>query len=88
MKQPLNALIVKEGEGVQDAVPLGDGIFMSKGISNSYLVQRGNDAATSRLTDVHQRNRIIRAEPAHGLNHSRINFYKNINIILYCNRLH
>ena len=38
MKQPLNALIVKEGEGVQDAVPLGDGIFMSKGISNSYLV--------------------------------------------------
>jgi alkyl sulfatase BDS1-like metallo-beta-lactamase superfamily hydrolase len=38
VKQPLNALIVKEGEGVQDAVPLGDGIFMSKGISNSYLV--------------------------------------------------
>ena len=38
MKQPLNALIVKEGEGVQDAVPLGDGIFMSRGISNSYLV--------------------------------------------------
>ena len=38
MKQPLNALIVKEGEGVQDAVALGDGIFMSKGISNSYLV--------------------------------------------------
>ena len=38
MKQPLNALIVKEGEGAQDAVPLGDGIFMSRGISNSYLV--------------------------------------------------
>ena len=38
MRQPLNALIVKEGEGVQDAVALGDGIFMSKGISNSYLV--------------------------------------------------
>lgn len=38
MKQPDNALIVKEGEGVQDAVPLGDGIFMSKGISNAYLV--------------------------------------------------
>jgi glyoxylase-like metal-dependent hydrolase (beta-lactamase superfamily II) len=38
MKQPLNALIVKEGEGVQDAIPLGDGIFMSKGISNCYLV--------------------------------------------------
>jgi alkyl sulfatase BDS1-like metallo-beta-lactamase superfamily hydrolase len=38
MKQPLNALIVKEGEGVQDAVALSDHIFMSKGISNSYLV--------------------------------------------------
>jgi glyoxylase-like metal-dependent hydrolase (beta-lactamase superfamily II) len=38
MKQPLNALIVKEGEGPQDAVPLGNGIFMSRGISNSYLV--------------------------------------------------
>ena len=31
VKQPLNALIVKEGEGTQDAVPLGDGIFMSRG---------------------------------------------------------
>ena len=38
MKQPLNALIVKEGEGIQEALPLGDGIFASKGISNSYLV--------------------------------------------------
>lgn len=38
MKQPLNALIVKEGEGLQDAVALGDGVFMSRGISNSYLV--------------------------------------------------
>jgi alkyl sulfatase BDS1-like metallo-beta-lactamase superfamily hydrolase len=38
MKQPLNALIVKEGEGAQDAVAVGDGIFMSKGISNCYLV--------------------------------------------------
>jgi alkyl sulfatase BDS1-like metallo-beta-lactamase superfamily hydrolase len=38
VKQPENALIVKEGEGVQDAVALGDGIFMSRGISNSYLV--------------------------------------------------
>ena len=38
MKQPLNALIVKEGEGAQDAVDLGDGISMSKGISNAYLV--------------------------------------------------
>jgi glyoxylase-like metal-dependent hydrolase (beta-lactamase superfamily II) len=38
MKQPLNALIVKEGEARQDAVPVGDDIFMSRGISNSYLV--------------------------------------------------
>ena len=38
VKQPENALIVKEGEGQQDAVDLGDGIFMSRGISNSYLV--------------------------------------------------
>ena len=38
MKQPLNALIVKEGEGTQEALPLGGGIFTSKGISNSYLV--------------------------------------------------
>jgi alkyl sulfatase BDS1-like metallo-beta-lactamase superfamily hydrolase len=38
VKQPLNALIVKEGEGLQHAVFLGDGIFMSRGISNSYLV--------------------------------------------------
>jgi glyoxylase-like metal-dependent hydrolase (beta-lactamase superfamily II) len=38
VKQPLNALIVKEGEGVQGAVSLGNGIFMSRGISNSYLV--------------------------------------------------
>ncbi|KPM54380.1 beta-lactamase [Frankia sp. R43] len=37
-KQPLNALIVRAGEGVQDAVDLGDGIHASKGISNSYLV--------------------------------------------------
>jgi glyoxylase-like metal-dependent hydrolase (beta-lactamase superfamily II) len=38
MKQPLNALIVHEGEGTQDAVALGEGIFMSRGISNSYVV--------------------------------------------------
>jgi glyoxylase-like metal-dependent hydrolase (beta-lactamase superfamily II) len=38
MKQPLNALIVHEGDGTQDAVALGEGIFMSRGISNSYLV--------------------------------------------------
>jgi alkyl sulfatase BDS1-like metallo-beta-lactamase superfamily hydrolase len=38
VKQPLNALIVKEGEGRQEAVALADRIFMSRGISNSYLV--------------------------------------------------
>jgi glyoxylase-like metal-dependent hydrolase (beta-lactamase superfamily II) len=38
VKQPENALIVKEGEGQQEAVSLGDGVFMSRGISNSYLV--------------------------------------------------
>ena len=38
MRQPENALIVKAGEGLQAAVPLGAGIFMSRGISNSYLV--------------------------------------------------
>ncbi len=42
MKEPLNALIVKEGEGSQDAVAVGDGIFMSRGISNSYLVTTGD----------------------------------------------
>ena len=28
----------KQGEGDQDAVDLGDGIFMSRNIANSYLV--------------------------------------------------
>src|SRR5258708_37960921 len=30
--------LVKQGEGRQDAVDMGDGIFMSKNIANSYLV--------------------------------------------------
>ena len=30
--------VIREGEGAQDAVHLGGGIFMSKGIANSYLV--------------------------------------------------
>ncbi len=30
--------LVKQGEGAKDAVNLGDGIFMSKNIANSYLV--------------------------------------------------
>jgi alkyl sulfatase BDS1-like metallo-beta-lactamase superfamily hydrolase len=37
MAQSLDKL-VKQGEGAQDAVDLGDGIFMSKNIANSYLV--------------------------------------------------
>ncbi|OHV30181.1 MULTISPECIES: MBL fold metallo-hydrolase [Pseudofrankia] len=38
LRQPQNALIVKEGEGEQDAVPINDHIFASRGISNSYLI--------------------------------------------------
>ena len=30
--------LVKQGEGAQDAVDLGDGVFMSRNIANSYLV--------------------------------------------------
>ena len=30
--------LVKQGEGAQDAVDVGDGIFMSRNIANSYLV--------------------------------------------------
>ena len=37
-KQPLNALIVNAGEGTQAAVDLGDGIFMSRCVSNAYRV--------------------------------------------------
>ncbi|SPM32719.1 Alkyl sulfatase BDS1 and related hydrolases, metallo-beta-lactamase superfamily [Mycobacterium rhizamassiliense] len=34
--------LVKQGEGDQDAVDLGDGIFMSRNIANSYLVTSGD----------------------------------------------
>src|SRR5262245_16300672 len=37
-KQPLNALIINAGAGKQDAVDLGDGIFMSRCVSNVYRV--------------------------------------------------
>src|ERR1700754_1941642 len=30
--------LVKQGEGDQEAVDLGDGVFMSRNIANSYLV--------------------------------------------------
>jgi alkyl sulfatase BDS1-like metallo-beta-lactamase superfamily hydrolase len=42
--QPLNAQIVNDGVGKQDAVDLGHGIFMSKDVSNLYLVltEEGN----------------------------------------------
>ena len=36
--QPLNAQIINDGVGRQDAVDLGHGIFMSKDVSNLYLV--------------------------------------------------
>ena len=36
--QPLNAQIVGDGAGRQDAVDLGDGVFMSKDVSNLYRV--------------------------------------------------
>lgn len=39
--QPLNAQIINDGAGRQDAVDLGDGIFMSKDVSNLYLVTTG-----------------------------------------------
>jgi alkyl sulfatase BDS1-like metallo-beta-lactamase superfamily hydrolase len=38
LKQPLNALIVNAGEGLQDAVALGNDIFMSRCVSNAYRV--------------------------------------------------
>ena len=37
MAQSLDSL-VKQGEGEQDAIDVGDGIFMSRNIANSYLV--------------------------------------------------
>ena len=37
-KQPLNAQLMREGEGRQDAVAIGHGIFMSRDISNAYRV--------------------------------------------------
>lgn len=40
--QPLNAQIINDGAGRQEAVDLGDGIFMSKDVSNLYLI-RTND---------------------------------------------
>jgi alkyl sulfatase BDS1-like metallo-beta-lactamase superfamily hydrolase len=36
--EPLNATIVKDGAGRQDAVDLGNGIFMSRDVSNLYRV--------------------------------------------------
>jgi alkyl sulfatase BDS1-like metallo-beta-lactamase superfamily hydrolase len=36
--QPENALIIRAGDGQQDAVDLGDGIWMSRDVSNAYRV--------------------------------------------------
>jgi alkyl sulfatase BDS1-like metallo-beta-lactamase superfamily hydrolase len=38
LKQPLNAQLVRAGDGAQEAVPLGHDIFMSRDISNAYRV--------------------------------------------------
>jgi alkyl sulfatase BDS1-like metallo-beta-lactamase superfamily hydrolase len=38
LQQPLNALLMRAGEGKQDAIALGDGIFMSRDISNAYRI--------------------------------------------------
>lgn len=38
LQQPLNALVVRDGEGAQEAVPLEHGIFMSRDISNAYRI--------------------------------------------------
>ncbi|MEJ6012125.1 alkyl sulfatase dimerization domain-containing protein [Novosphingobium aquae] len=37
--QPLNAQIINDGLGKQDAVDLGGGIYMSKDVSNLYLIR-------------------------------------------------
>lgn len=41
-QQPLNASLIAAGQGVQDAVDLGDGIWMSRDVSNCYLVETGD----------------------------------------------
>lgn len=38
LKQPLNAQVIRAGDGRQDAVPLEHGIFMSRDISNLYRI--------------------------------------------------
>jgi alkyl sulfatase BDS1-like metallo-beta-lactamase superfamily hydrolase len=38
VKQPLNALIIHDGDAPQDAVPVSDGVFMARATSNSYLI--------------------------------------------------
>jgi glyoxylase-like metal-dependent hydrolase (beta-lactamase superfamily II) len=38
LQQPLNAQVVRDGEGAQEAVPLEHGIFMSRDISNAYRI--------------------------------------------------
>jgi alkyl sulfatase BDS1-like metallo-beta-lactamase superfamily hydrolase len=38
VKQPLNALVIRDGDAPQDAVPVSDHIFMARATSNSYLV--------------------------------------------------
>lgn len=37
-KQPLNALLVRDGDGRQEAIALGNDIYMSRDVSNAYRV--------------------------------------------------
>ena len=43
--QPLNALIVNDGEAPQEAIDLGNGIFMSRDVSNRVFKPSGCNTA-------------------------------------------
>ena len=56
--------LVKQGEGAQDAVDVGDGIFMSRNIANSYLVTTPDgDVADQHRHRLRGRRRSNRASP-------------------------
>jgi len=60
LRQPENALIVHDGDGLQDAVDLGNGIFMSRGISNSYLVTTDDGDVLVNAGVAHQADELAR----------------------------
>lgn len=60
LRQPENALVVHDGDGAQDAVPLGHGIFMSRGISNSYLVTTPEGDVLINTGVAHQSDELLR----------------------------